>query len=186
MYSDDPEKSPDLARMISVEAAAKVAETIIEAKVVHGGRADPENRFVEPTVIYPTEWTDPAMQEEVFGPVLSVLPYDSLEDTLACMLSKPKPLACYIFSKNEEVINTIIHSVPFGGGCVNQTNLHCWVDNLPFGGVGNSGLGKYYGKEGFDALSNKKAILIASGKDGPDVYPPYEGKDIDKVLSAFA
>lgn len=186
MYTGNPKESPDLARMISVEAAEKVADAIVEDKVVHGGSADPEERFIDPTVLYPADWSDPAMQEEVFGPVLSVLRYDDLEDVIASIVAKPKPLACYIFSEDSDVIDTIIHSVPFGGGCVNQTNLHCWVDNLPFGGVGNSGLGKYYGKDGFDALSNKKSMLIARGKQGPDVFPPYEGKDIEKVLSAFA
>src|SRR5690606_12609274 len=109
-----------------------------------------------------------------------------LKEIVEIIKRKPKSLAAYIFSKDQAVIDFILGSLSFGGGCVNQTNLHCWIDSLPFGGVGNSGMGKYYGKAGFDALSNTKAMLIGNPDLELDVFPPYTGKDIAKNLSVFS
>lgn len=135
MYGTDPQQSPDFARMISEHDAQRVASYILPDKVVHGGRADIKARYVEPTVLYPSTWDDPALQQEVFGPVLPVMPYTSLKEIVGIMKRKPKSLAAYIFSKNQANIDHVLGSLSFGGGCVNQTNLHCWIDSLPFGGV---------------------------------------------------
>jgi len=185
MYGADPQQSPDFARMISEHDAQRVASYILPDKVVHGGRYDVAARYVEPTVLYPSTWDDPALQQEVFGPVLPVLPYADLQEIVDIIKRKPKSLAAYIFSKNKTNIDFMLGSLSFGGGCVNQTNLHCWIDSLPFGGVGYSGMGKYYGKAGFDALSNTKAMLIGNPDLELDVFPPYAGKDIAKNLSVF-
>jgi aldehyde dehydrogenase (NAD+) len=186
MYGDDPQQSPDLARMISEHDAERVASYIIPEKVVIGGRFNVAERYVEPTVLYPSTWEDPALQQEVFGPVLPVMVYSDIKEICNIIKRKPKSLAAYIFSKNQENINYFLNSVSFGGGCINQTNLHCWIDSLPFGGVGYSGMGKYYGKAGFDALSNTKAMLIGNPDLELDVFPPYAGKDIAKNLSVFS
>lgn len=186
MYGADPQQSPDFARMISEHDAQRVVSYIVPEKVVIGGRYDVAARYVEPTVLFPSDWTDPAMQQEVFGPVLPVLIYSDLKAALDIIKRKPKALAAYIFSKDQAVIDQVLGTLSFGGGCVNQTNLHCWIDSLPFGGVGNSGMGKYYGKAGFDALSNTKAMLIGNPDVELDVFPPYEGKDIAKNLSVFS
>jgi aldehyde dehydrogenase (NAD+) len=186
MYGDDPSRSPDFARMISTHDAERVASYILPEKIVHGGRFDLAARYVEPTILYPSEWSDPALQQEVFGPVLPVLVYSDLKATIDIIKRKPKPLAAYIFSKDQGTIDQVLASLSFGGGCINQTNLHCWIDSLPFGGVGNSGIGKYYGKAGFDALSNTKAMLIGNPDVELDVFPPYAGKDIAKNLSVFS
>lgn len=186
MYGEDPSQSPDLARMISEHDAERVASYILPEKVVHGGRFDVPGRYVEPTVLYPSSWDDPAMQQEIFGPVLPVLPYDDLREVVDIVKRKPKSLAAYIFSKDQAAIDYFLGNVSFGGGCVNQTNLHCWIDSLPFGGVGYSGMGKYYGKAGFDALSNTKAMLIGNPDAVLDVFPPYAGKDIAGSLSLFS
>ncbi|WP_448950330.1 aldehyde dehydrogenase family protein [Labrys neptuniae] len=186
MYGDDPIKSPDFARMISTHDTERVASYILPDKVVHGGRYDIAARYVEPTVLYPSTWDDPALQQEVFGPVLPVMPYRDLRAMIDIVKRRPKSLAAYIFSKRQETVDYILGSLSFGGGCVNQTNLHCWIDSLPFGGVGYSGMGKYYGKAGFDALSNTKAMLIGNPDLRLDVFPPYAGKDIEKNLSVFS
>ncbi|WP_158884565.1 aldehyde dehydrogenase family protein [Rhodanobacter sp. L36] len=186
MYGTDPQQSPDFARMISEHDTQRVASYIVAEKVVHGGRSDIQSRYVEPTILYPSTWDDPALQQEVFGPVMPVMPYADLKEILNIMKRKPKSLAAYIFSKNQTNINLVLSSLSFGGGCVNQTNLHCWIDSLPFGGVGYSGMGKYYGKAGFDALSNTKAMLIGNPDLDLDVFPPYAGKDIAKNLSIFS
>lgn len=187
MYGQDPSLSPDFARMISRADAERVASYILPHKVVHGGRYDLDARYVEPTVLYPCGWDDPAMRQEVFGPVLPVLPYRDLADVCARIKRLPKPLAGYVFSRDQTIIDTFLHSVSFGGGCVNQTNLHCWIDDLPFGGVGYAGIGKYYGKAGFDALSNRKGLLVADADQPPiDVFPPYADKQVDALLRVFA
>jgi aldehyde dehydrogenase (NAD+) len=186
MYGEDPSRSPDFARMITEHDAQRVASYIVPEKVVHGGRYDVKARYVEPTVLYPSDWGDPALQQEVFGPVLPVLSYRDLKATIDIIKRKPKPLAAYIFSKDRVTVDYVLGSLSFGGGCINQTNLHCWIDSLPFGGVGNSGIGKYYGKAGFDALSNTKSMLIGNPDQPLDVFPPYAGKDIEKNLSVFS
>lgn len=185
MYGEDPQQSPDFARMISEHDAERVASYIIPEKVVLGGRYDVKARYVEPTILYPSTWEDPALQQEIFGPVLPVMVYSDFKEIVDVIKRKPKSLAAYIFSKNQENIDYFLNSVSFGGGCINQTNLHCWIDSLPFGGVGYSGMGKYYGKAGFDALSNTKAMLIGNPDLELDVFPPYANKDIAKNLSVF-
>lgn len=185
MYGEDPSRSPDFARMISERDTERVASYILADKVVIGGRHDVQARYVEPTVLYPSDWDDPAMQQEVFGPVLPVLRYTDLAALLETIKRRPRPLAAYVFSRDRRTIERVLGSLSFGGGCVNQTNLHCWVGNLPFGGVGYSGIGKYYGKAGFDALSNAKAILVADADRAIDVFPPYAGRDIDGMLGVF-
>ncbi|MGK6341917.1 aldehyde dehydrogenase family protein [Chryseobacterium sp. DT-3] len=185
MYGEDPQQSPDLARMISEHDAERVASYIIPEKVVLGGRYDIKDRYVEPTILYPSTWEDPALQQEIFDPVLPVMVYSDFKEIVDIIKRKPKSLAAYIFSKNQENIDYFLNSVSFGGGCINQTNLHCWIDSLPFGGVGYSGMGKYYGKAGFDALSNTKAMLIGNPDLELDVFPPYADKDIAKNLSVF-
>ncbi|WP_034672022.1 aldehyde dehydrogenase family protein [Epilithonimonas caeni] len=185
MYGTDPQQSPDFARMISEHDTERVASYIIPEKVVLGGRYDIKDRYVEPTILYPSTWDDPAMQQEIFGPVFPVLVYNDLKEIVEIIKRKPKSLAAYFFSKDQSNIDYFLNSVSFGGGCINQTNLHCWIDSLPFGGVGYAGMGKYYGKAGFDALSNTKAMLIGNPDLELDVFPPYAGKDIAKNLSVF-
>jgi aldehyde dehydrogenase (NAD+) len=186
MYGEDPSQSPDLTRMITEHDAERVASYILPEKVVHGGRHDSAARYVEPTVLYPSTWDDPALQQEVFGPVLPVMPYRNLQDVIDSVRRKPKALACYVFSQDQRNIDTVLNGVSFGGGCINQTMLHCWIGSLPFGGVGYSGMGKYYGKAGFDALSNTKAMLVGNPDRPLDVFPPYAGKDVAKSLSPFS
>lgn len=185
MYGEDPSQSPDFARMISEHDTERVASYIIPEQVVLGGRYNVAECYVEPTILYPSTWNDPAMQQEIFGPVFPILVYNDLKEIVEIIKRKPKSLAAYFFSKNQANIDYFINSVSFGGGCINQTNLHCWIDSLPFGGVGYAGMGKYYGKAGFDALSNTKAMLIGNPDLELDVFPPYEGKDIAKNLSVF-
>jgi len=185
MYGEDPSESPDFARMISEHDTERVASYIIPEKVILGGRYNVKERYVEPTILYPSTWEDPAMQQEIFGPVFPILVYNDLKEIVAIIKRKPKSLAAYFFSKNQQNIDYFLNAVSFGGGCINQTNLHCWIDSLPFGGVGYAGMGKYYGKAGFDALSNTKAMLIGNPDLELDVFPPYTGKDIAKNLSVF-
>lgn len=185
MYGENPQNSPDYARMISEHDVDRMVSYIVPEKIILGGRFDRSDRYVEPTIMYPVEWSDAVMQQEIFGPILPIMKYNNLKEVVEIIKRKPKSLAAYIFSKNQENVDYFLNSVSFGGGCVNQTNLHCWIDSLPFGGVGTSGMGKYYGKAGFDALSNTKAMLIGNPDLELDVFPPYANKDIAKNLSIF-
>ena len=144
-----------------------------------------KDRYVEPTVLYPSTWDDPALQQEIFGPVLPVLPYSDLKEVVGIIKTKQKSLAAYIFSQNQDNIDYVMGSLSFGGGCVNQCNIHSWIDSLPFGGVGLSGMGKYYGRAGFEALSNRKAMLIGNADQELDIFPPYADKDIAKNMGVF-
>ncbi|MBO4318500.1 MAG: aldehyde dehydrogenase family protein [Mailhella sp.] len=139
-----------------------------------GLRADRASLRIAPLVIRVNGFTpDPFPDDEIFGPVLPVIPYSDRSELLAAIRSKPKPLALYLFTRDRQFARTVIKTVPFGGGCVNDTVMHL-ASGLPFGGVGASGTGRYHGKSGFDLLSNKKSILVkAPGFDLPLAYPPF-------------
>ena len=119
-------------------------------------------------------WDDAVMQEEIFGPVLPVLTYRSIEDVIAELSTRPKPLACYLFCRNRDIEREVIERVSFGGGCVNDTIVHLSNPALPFGGVGNSGMGHYHGRYSFETFSHPKAVMRKSNLlDIPLRYPPY-------------
>jgi aldehyde dehydrogenase (NAD+) len=174
LYGEDPRTSPDFSRIISSRDVARLTELIDPAKVVAGGRADPEARYFDPTIIYPVQWGDRIMQDEIFGPILPVVTYRTLDEAFGRMAAGPRPLAAFIFSKNQRTIDRFTGELSFGGGAVNQVNIHLFIESMPFGGVGASGVGEYYGKYGFDMLTHAKSMLISP----PDVaiehlLPPY-------------
>ena len=179
MYGDDPSRNADFSRIISSAEVKRLAALIDPKLVVSGGRHDEDARYLDPTILYPVTWSDDVMGEEVFGPILPVLTYSDLDDALANIKVRPKPLAAYVFSKDQGTINRFLGELSFGGGAVNQTNIHLFIETMPFGGVGQSGMGHYYGKYGFDSLTHAKSILTSP----PDVaidhlFPPYT---MDKV-----
>jgi aldehyde dehydrogenase (NAD+) len=114
------------------------------------------------------------MEDEVFGPILPIITYKDLKDAVKEIKNRPKPLSGYIFSTNQKTIDYLLKSLSFGGGAVNQVNVYLYIETMPFGGVGNSGIGSYYGKDGFDALSHPKSILISpADKEIEHLIPPY-------------
>lgn len=156
-------------------------------KVVYGGRYDRADRYIDPTLVYPAAWTDKIMQGEIFGPVLPVLKYTDLKKMVSAIKSKPKCLAVYVFSRKQVNIDYILGSLSFGGGCINQANIHCWLETMPFGGVGSSGIGRYYGKYGFDALSNPRNILFSDADTNIDTFhPPYSDEKLNIMKWLFA
>lgn len=176
-YGTDALSSPDYGRIIDEAAYDRLKGFIDESKLYHGGETNREQLKIAPTVLADVKWTDPVMQEEIFGPILPVLTYESLEDTLRIIKDKPKPLAFYFFSESKELQQKVIDYLPFGGGCINDTIAHVTSTRLPFGGVGNSGMGSYHGKESFMTFSNKKAVMKKSTLfDIEMMYPPYKGK----------
>ena len=145
--------------------------------VVMGGQTIAAERYIAPTVIDRVSWEDPVMQEEIFAPILPVLEYDRLEEAIAQINARPKPLALYIFSKNPQVQQQVLQQTSSGGVCVNDTIMQIAASTLPFGGVGASGMGRYHGKASFDTFSHFKSVLYKPfWIDLPFRYAPYAGK----------
>ena len=176
-YGDDPAESPDFSRIVSDRQFKRVCGLLAGQEVVIGGTCDPITKFIAPTVLDNVAWDSPIMQEEIFGPVLPVLEYERLEDAIALINSKPKPLALYLFTQNKAVEEQVLSSTSSGGVCINDTILHLAIWGMPFGGVGQSGMGAYHGKTSFDTLSNQKSILKKPfWLDLDWRYPPYADK----------
>jgi aldehyde dehydrogenase (NAD+) len=174
LYGTDPKSNSDYSRVISPAAVERLASLIDPRKVAYGGKSDAPARYLDPTILYPISWSDKIMQDEIFGPLLPILTYSDLGKLLAKIKSLPKPLAGYVFSRNQQAIDRVLQSLSFGGGAVNQTNVSLFVETMPYGGVGTSGIGNYYGKYGYDSLTHAKSVLISP----PDVaidhlFPPY-------------
>ena len=174
MFGENPKSNPDYSRIISAHEVDRLAKLIDPARVIIGGKSDREARYLDPTIVYPVSWDDPIMEDEVFGPILPILTYRSLDEALGRIAATPHPLAAFIFSRDQKNVDRFIGELSFGGGAVNQLNVHLFIESMPFGGVGPAGMGHYYGKYGFDMLTHAKSILISP----PDVaiehlLPPY-------------
>src|SRR6201987_201805 len=184
LYGTDPKSRPDdYSRIISPKATERLAGLIDQKKVVIGGASDPDARYLDPTVIYPVTWDDPIMEDEIFGPLLPILTYKDMDAAIREVKKHPKPLSGFLFSRDQKAIDHFLASLSFGGGAINQVNIHLFIETMPFGGVGYSGIGHYYGKAGFDALTHAKSVLISP----PDVaiehlFPPYTEEKV-KALS---
>jgi aldehyde dehydrogenase (NAD+) len=177
-YGEDSSKSVDYGRMVSGSHFERVAALIIPEKVVVGGQMDATSRFIAPTVMRNVTLNDAVMTEEIFGPVLPVLDYTEYNEIYDVLARLPQhPLAAYVFSSNSRVQNELIERLQFGGGCVNQCVLHLANPYLPFGGVGESGIGAYHGFSGFERFSHKKGVMkSATWLDLPLIYAPYKDK----------
>lgn len=177
LYGEDPKTNPDYSRVVSGREVSRLAGLIDPAKVVAGGQSDPDARYLDPTIVYPVTWDDPIMEDEVFGPILPILTYKALDEALARIAATPHPLSGFVFSRDQKTIDRFIGELSYGGGAVNQVNIHLFIESMPFGGTGAAGIGHYYGKYGFDMLTHSKSMLIAP----PDVaidhlFPPYTTK----------
>lgn len=152
----------------------RLEKMIDREKVVFGGETNREKRYISPTVLDNVTWEDLVMQEEIFGPILPILTYKNLETAMQTVVEGEKPLSAYLFSNDAKEQKLFTEKLSFGGGCINDTLMHLSNDRLPFGGVGNSGIGNYHGKFGFEAFSHQKAILKKSNYLEPELkYPPY-------------
>ena len=177
-YGDNPINSPDLGRMINDRHFDRVAGLIDKAKVLIGGQTEASQRFIAPTIMNNVSMDDPVMQEEIFGPVLPLLTYNNVDELIGNLKKLPEhPLALYLFTESEAVERQILDQVQFGGGCINNTVMHVANPNLPFGGVGESGMGSYHGEQSFEVFSHQRGILKATTKiDLPIRYAPYARK----------
>ena len=176
-YGENPEKSPDYARIINQKHFNRLCKFLDNGEIVIGGDTNPSERYIAPTLIAGVGWQDAVMQEEIFGPILPVIEYTELTEAIALVNAKPKPLALYFFSTDKQKQQRVLHQTSSGGACINDTVMHLAVLDLPFGGVGESGIGRYHGKAGFDTFSHQKSVLNKSFLvDVKLRYAPYLGK----------
>jgi aldehyde dehydrogenase (NAD+) len=186
LYGTDPKHNSDYSRIISPKAVERLAGLIDQKKVIAGGSSDPAAHYIDPTILYPVTWDDPIMEDEIFGPLLPILTYKNIDAAIREVKKRPKPLSGFLFSRDRKAIDHFVASLSFGGGAVNQVNIHLFVETMPFGGVGYSGMGHYYGKAGFDTLTHAKSILISP----PDVaiehlFPPYTTEKVQALSQWF-
>lgn len=176
-YGDDPEKSPDFGRIINQKQFNRLVKLLNTGDIIAGGKTNPDSCYIAPTLIDNVSLDAPIMQEEIFGPILPVIEYNHLEEAISIVNNQPKPLALYFFSKNQEYQQQVLQKTSSGGVCINDTIMHIGVTELPFGGVGNSGIGSYHGKASFDTFSHQKSVLKKSFLVDIKVrYAPYLGK----------
>ena len=172
LYSKDPINNRDYGHIVNHAHFNRLKALLSHGSIVHGGKTNPEILAIEPTIIEGISWDDAIMQEEIFGPLLPVLTFQNIEEAISIQKTKDKPLSLYYFSENNKSQQRILDSLSFGGGCINDTLYHLANPNLPFGGVGNSGMGAYHGKDSFDTFSHRKSILKQTTKfDIPLRYP---------------
>jgi aldehyde dehydrogenase (NAD+) len=173
----NPEQSPDFARIVNLKNWQRLNDLLSNETILYGGQTNKDSLYIAPTLLDEPKSTSPVMNEEIFGPILPILSYQTTSDLERVIKSYEKPLALYIFSTNKSFTDEILQKYSFGGGCVNDTVVHLVNNRLPFGGVGHSGMGAYHGKLSFDIFSHKKAIVQrGTWLDLPLRYAPYNEK----------
>ncbi|ANB60919.1 aldehyde dehydrogenase [Anoxybacteroides amylolyticum] len=161
-------------RIVSERHAERLVRFLENGTIIHGGSHDIQQRWIEPTLLDDVTWNDDVMQEEIFGPLLPILTFATIEEAIRTVQDHEKPLALYLFAEDERVQQQVLAQVSFGGGCINDTIMHIANPHLPFGGVGQSGIGAYHGKASFDAFSHYKSVLKQTTKfDIPLRYPNF-------------
>lgn len=176
-YGTDPQLNPEYPKIITQRHFDRLCTLIREEPSVIGGRLNPEYLKIEPAILPDATWDSPAMQEEIFGPVLPVISYTDLNAELIRIKKRPRPLALYLFTGSKETRRKVLREVSFGGGCINDTIIHLASSGLPFGGVGDSGIGGYHGEASFRTFSHSKSVVKkGTAIDIPLRYPPFKNK----------
>ena len=176
MYGTQPCKNRDYPKIINEKHFERLCGYIDQRHTVVGGEWSRKSGKIEPTILTRVSWDSPVMQEEIFGPILPVLAYEDLDEVITQINRRPKPLALYLFTRSRRTEQKVLGQISYGGGCINDTVVHLATSHMPFGGVGESGMGSYHGKAGFDTFTHKKSVLKkALWLDLPVRYPPYKG-----------
>ncbi|MEG2079430.1 aldehyde dehydrogenase [Chryseobacterium sp.] len=171
--------SEQYTKIINQKNFNRLVKLINHDKIYIGGNFEENNLYIEPTILQNIDWNDEVMKEEIFGPILPVITFNDFDYILNEILQHEKPLAAYLFSNNSKEKENFTNTLSFGGGCINDVVMHLGNEKLPFGGVGNSGIGSYHGKYGFETFSHQKAILDKKTWGEPDLkYPPYSQNKI--------
>ncbi|HCV3835820.1 TPA: aldehyde dehydrogenase [Staphylococcus aureus] len=185
-YGQNIQQSPDYGRIVNLKHYHRLTSLLNSAQmnIVFGGHSDEDERYIEPTLLDHVTNNSAIMQEEIFGPILPILTYQSLDEAIAFIHQRPKPLSLYLFSEDENATQRVINELSFGGGAINDTLMHLANPKLPFGGVGASGMGRYHGKYSFDTFTHEKSYIFKSTRLESGVHlPPYKGKF--KYIKAF-
>lgn len=183
MFGSDPVKSPDLPKIINEKHYERAKGLLSCGKAVIGGVFDDSTRKIAPTLISEPDLSSPLMTDEIFAPILPMVTYKSFSDAIEFIRKREKPLAFYIFTRDNQRVEQAHSALSFGGGCVNDVVVHLTNPNMPFGGVGNSGLGSYHSREGFETFTHRKSILRKSLLlDIPVRYAPYKSKLKDRFV----
>ncbi|MZK54047.1 aldehyde dehydrogenase [Clostridium beijerinckii] len=180
-FGDNVKSSEYYGRIINDKHFNRIKNLIDRDKkgILYGGTYDEHERFIEPTIIDVSEFESESMKEEIFGPVLPIIEFVNFDDVVMKIKSMPKPLALYIFTNNKKTQERVIEEIPSGGVCINDTLNHLANSNLPFGGVGNAGIGAYHGEESFKTFSHRKSVLNKGAKINIKMlFPPYSSKNM--------
>ena len=176
-YGENPATSPDYARIINVNQFDRLVSLLSQGKIIHGGDYNRDELYISPTLLEDVSLDNPVMEEEIFGPILPILTYDTLAEAIKLVNSRPKPLALYLFSHNQQKQQQVLKETSSGGVCLNDTIMQVAVSSLPFGGVGDSGIGSYHGQASFRTFSHYKSVLKKGFRfDLNWRYAPYSNK----------
>ena len=179
-YGEQPLENDDYARIITEKHFDRLVGLMDNESILHGGEYSRDTLSIAPTLVDDPDWDSQIMTEEIFGPLLPIIGYDSIVDTVHTLQDRPKPLAFYLFTESEVYKEFVMGSLSFGGGCINDTLIHFANLNMPFGGVGHSGMGNYHGKYSFDTFTHSKSVTEKTTLfDIPLRYPPYSSKVLD-------
>lgn len=185
-FGEQPLENNDYGKIVNQKHFERLLGLIDQKKVIIGGEADRKVHKIAPTLMDQVTWKDAIMQEEIFGPILPVLTFNKIDEVINVLADKPKPLAFYIFSEDKAVIQKLSNRCRYGGGCINDVIIHLATSEMGFGGVGESGMGAYHGKIGFDAFSHTKSIVDKkTWMDLPMRYQPYRKGLHEKLLHLF-
>ena len=185
-YGDDPKQSPDFARIVNERHHARLTRLLANTDVVTGGEADLSDRYIAPTILRNVSEDDPVMQEEIFGPILPVISVPSVESAIGFVNRHEKPLALYVFAGDEAAQDRVLSGTSAGGTVLNHVWLHVGVPELPFGGVGESGMGAYHGRQSFETFSHKRSVLKKPTlPDPPILFPPYSARKLRWLKKLF-
>ena len=185
-YGENPLRNPDYGRIVNEKHFHRLLGLIGRDKTILGGQSSPETLQIAPTILDNVAESDPVMQEEIFGPILPILTYDHFDGLYERLADKPRPLALYLFSEDRSRIREAMGRFQFGGGCVNDVVIHLATSAMGFGGVGESGMGAYHGRAGFEAFSHYKSIVDKkTWMDLPMRYQPYQKKLYGRLLHMF-
>ncbi|NXG55689.1 AL3B1 dehydrogenase, partial [Hemiprocne comata] len=186
-YGPDPQKSPDFGRIVGDKQFQRVRALLGSGRVAIGGQTDEKERYIAPTVLVDLQPSDPIMQEEIFGPILPIVTVANVDEAIEFITSRERPLVVYAFSSNNKVVNQVLERTSSGGFCGNDTLMHVTLTSLPFGGIGNSGLGRYHGKFTFETFSHHRGCLHRNmGLEALNTprYPPYSQQKVTVVKAA--
>ncbi|HWR31927.1 MAG TPA: aldehyde dehydrogenase [Chitinophagaceae bacterium] len=176
-FTDKPEESYNYGKIINERQFNRITGYLSNGKIVHGGRSDKSRLFIEPTILTDLPPDAPVMNDEIFGPVLPVIPFTTAEEAKAIISKHPNPLSLYVYTSSSKKEKEWLEAIPAGGCCVNNSAWHLTNHHLPFGGRGFSGTGCYHGKYSFETFSHKKAVMKTPAWFDPDIkYPPFKGK----------